>query len=101
MGVVYIEYHSVIVDLGIYDWMCQLSIIHSVDHFVILIQYFHFVAISCCGILIGCIFNFSIAHSLYRSLLMFWYFLFAVSRLLHIMPQKWPIYVLKHVYYQY
>ena len=40
MSGVYIDNHSVIVVLSIYDWMCNFSIVHSVYDFVVIIQYF-------------------------------------------------------------
>ena len=44
MRVVYIDNHSVIVVLGIYDWMCNFSIVQGGYDFVIIIQYFYFAA---------------------------------------------------------
>ena len=66
--------------LSIYVWVCHFSIVHSIYHSVIIIQYFYFVAIKCFGILISCILNFSIVHSNYRSVVIIQYFYFLVIK---------------------
>ena len=46
-------YTTSIVVLSIYAWVCHFSMVHSIYHSVIIIQYFYFVAMKCFGILIG------------------------------------------------
>ena len=44
----------------------------------------YFLAMKCFGISIGCILNFSIVHSVYGAVMVFWYFLFrCVSTFVH------------------
>ena len=88
MGVVYIGYHCLIVVFGISDWMCHFSIGHSMsiiyDNNSVFFLFFLLY-----DVVVFLLANFSIAHSVYRSV-MFWYFLFAVSTFV-IIPQTWPI----------